>query len=65
MNKEFEKYIPEHVEIKENKDYFNSNNSLKGGSKQNKQKNKQKNKQIDELLSEKFLKEYFNKKKER
>ena len=58
MSKEFEKYIPEDVEIMENNKYFN-NDSLKGGSKSRKEK------EIDKLLSEKFLKEYFNKKKER
>ena len=59
MSKEFEKYIPEDVEMKENREYFNNNQPLKGGSMQKKEK------QIDKLLSEKFLKEYFNKKKER
>ena len=57
MNKEFGNYTPEYVEMKENREYFNNNQPLKGGSK--------KEKQIDKLLSEKFLKEYFNKKKER
>ena len=54
MNKEFEKYIPENVEIKEDKGYFNNNKILKGGSK------KKKEKQIDKLMSKKFIKEYFN-----
>ena len=33
MNKEFENYTPEYVEMKKNKEYFNNNQPLKGGSK--------------------------------
>jgi len=57
MNKEFEKYIPEDKEIKENKEYFNNKKTLTGGSKQKKEK------QIDKLMSKKFIKKYLNKNK--